>query len=171
MVSLPRHRRPEPSPCICCRLDLFCMGKYLRKCQETLMPKCLRLKNVCEIHHNDNHYITIEIFLRSSCLRFQKFAKNSFANKFQFTISVWIAYRALHADSSHSHTPDIYNNNGGTGQEESYRTAWDALLVCTLAADAKLLPQNALSCQQQISWEKITYGGLAKAPVGRYLSM
>ena len=36
------------SSCYCyCRLELFYTEKLLRKCQETLMEKCLRLKNFC----------------------------------------------------------------------------------------------------------------------------
>ena len=50
------------SNAIYCRLELFCTEKYLQKWQETWMGKFLRSKFFVKIHHNYNHYKTIEIF-------------------------------------------------------------------------------------------------------------
>ena len=63
-----------------CRLELFCAEKYLRKCQETLMKKCL-WKFLPTII---NHFITTEIFCNLMFLRFQTFAY--LRRKFQFTV-------------------------------------------------------------------------------------
>ena len=67
-----------------CKLELFCAEKYLQKYQEIFMEKFLQLEIVAKIHHDRNHYITIEFFCDFD--HSQIFAKNSVTSKFQPTV-------------------------------------------------------------------------------------